>query len=324
MDLEKVDWLALEKMRAAFLEGSAGARDYWQTPSDLASYDQTFAQRIGWKWDYVLNELTRRGWAPPSGTLMDWGCGSGIAGRAFVDHYRPASVTELLLWDRSPMAAEFARARAGERFPELPARIVTDPEAECDVAVLSHVLTELDARQEDELLALIARATAVLWVEPGTRAASRRLGRLRERLRETFQVAAPCTHQAACGMLSSGQETHWCHHFASPPPHVFTDSGWARFAALAGIDLRSLPLSFLVLDKRPLATPPPGAVRIIGRPRVYKGHALALKCDANGLAERRLTKRILPDEFRRARKAQSDPLQVWECNGAEIIEARSL
>src|SRR6186713_2218329 len=85
MNLEAINWDSLERLRAAFLAGTAGASDYWQSEADLASYDATFAQRIGWKWDYVLMELQRRGWSPPGGELLDWGCGSGIASRAFLD-----------------------------------------------------------------------------------------------------------------------------------------------------------------------------------------------------------------------------------------------
>ena len=83
MNWDAIDWAALGRLRKDFLSGSAGQRDYWQSESDLASYDATFAQRIGWKWDCVLRELTWRGWKPPMGELLDWGCGSGIAGRAF-------------------------------------------------------------------------------------------------------------------------------------------------------------------------------------------------------------------------------------------------
>ena len=102
------------------------------------------------------------------------------------------------------------------------------------------------------------------------------------------------------------------------------DSNWARFAALTGIDLRSLPLSFLVLDKRPLPATPPGSVRIIGRPRVYKAHALLLGSGAMGVKEKRLTKRILPDQFRALKKDQGGVLQVWECDGDEIVRTRPL
>ena len=80
------------------------------------------------------------------------------------------------------------------------------------------------------------------------------------------------------------------------------DGHWARFAKIAGIDLRSLPLSYLVLDKR--AWPQPGEVRIIGRPRVYKAHALLLGCDSTGVREYRQTKREEPDAFRQLKKGK--------------------
>ena len=120
-------------------------------------------------------------------------------------------------------------------------------------------------------------------------------------------------------MVHDHQAAHWCHHFATPPPEVFTDGNWARFGAFAGIDLRSLPLSFLVLDRRPMTPQPPPATRVIGRPRVYKGYALLLGCCAEGLCERRLTKRRMPDKFRELKKERSPSLQIWECAGAEIV-----
>ena len=80
------------------------------------------------------------------------------------------------------------------------------------------------------------------------------------------------------------------------------DGHWARFAKIAGVDLRSLPLSFLVLDKRPV--PQPDGMRVIGRPRVYKAHALLLGCDSSGVRDYRQTKREQPDQFRRLKKGK--------------------
>ena len=34
-----VDWLALARLRDAFLQGTAWAQDYWRSETDLASYD---------------------------------------------------------------------------------------------------------------------------------------------------------------------------------------------------------------------------------------------------------------------------------------------
>jgi ribosomal protein RSM22 (predicted rRNA methylase) len=319
MDWKQIDWVALERLRRAFLAGSAGATDYWQDEGDLRNYDQTFAQRIGWKWDHVLRELTRRGWMPPPGAILDWGCGSGIAGRAFAGQFGTRAHAPLLLWDRSPLAMRYAARRAQERFPELTVELLNTESPRPEVLLLSHVLTELGPEQLSPLLELAKTATAVLWVEPGTHSASRRLGEFRQQLRRDFQVVAPCMHAAECPMFLAQNASHWCHHFATPPPEVFTDGNWAKFGLLAGVDLRSLPLSFLVLDKRAVPPQPAGSVRLIGRPRTYKGHALLLGCSAEGLTERRLSKRRLPEAFRQAKKDTLETAKTWVCEGDEIV-----
>jgi hypothetical protein len=352
MNWSAIDWKALERLRAGFLAGTAGAADYWQSESDLASYDATFAQRIGWKWDYVLAELQRRGWSPAPGTLMDWGCGSGIAHRAFLDHFGTNGIEELRLWDRSTLAMRFAERRAKEKYAGLqvaagslgrepgragsPLPAATSPgtdgahgvtrptTAGCSTLLISHVLTELEPAQVETLTEFAAGFTSVIWVEPGTYEASLTLIAVRERLRGKMNVVAPCTHQAQCGMLAPGNENHWCHHFATPPPEVFMDSNWAKFGELAGVDLRSLPVSFLVLDKRPIAPTPPGAARIIGRPRIYKPHALMIGCDETGVTEKRLTKRNSPEAFRQLKRGDCDPLQIWRCDDDEVLESRTL
>ena len=324
MSWDAIDWAALDRMRTAFLQSTAGAADYWQAESDLASYDTTFAQRIGWKWDYVLEELKRRGWSPPMAELIDWGCGSGIASRAFLDHLGEKSVSALQLWDRSSLAISYATARARAKYPKLRIAAGSGSPTANSILLISHVLTELTPEQTQLLADEALKAQCVLWVEPGTYESSLTLIAVRERLRSHFNIVAPCTHQERCGILTPENERHWCHHFASPPPEVFTDSNWARFAGMMGIDLRDLPLSFLVLDKRPVAALPVGAGRVIGHPRIYKGHALLLGCDTSGVRERTLTKRHFPEEFRAWRKGKADVLREWRCADHEIEESKPL
>ena len=319
MNWDTIDWAALERMRAAFLAGTAGAADYWQNESDLAAYDATFAQRIGWKWDFVLAELHRRGWTPPPGELLDWGCGSGVAGRAFLDHFGAEAVTKLRVWDRSALAMNFAVRRAREKYSSLAVEAAgTAAGSVGSTFLISHVLTELTQEQTEALVEQAALAQCVLWVEPGTYETSLTLIAIRERLRNHFNVIAPCPHQERCGILAPENERHWCHHFAAPPPEVFTDSGWARFTNLLGIDLRDLPLSFLVLDRRPAPAMPSGAARLIGHPRIYKGHALLLGCDATGVSERRLAQRQFASEFKAFKKGKHSSLCQWECADQEI------
>lgn len=322
MNWSDIDWDALHRLRRTFLENPAGAGDYWQSDSDLASYDATFAQRIGWKWDYVLDELLRRGWSPPKGELLDWGCGSGIASRVFLDQFGVEVVTGLNLWDRSALATSFAAKRAREKHPELATKtgLIEAPA----VLLISHVLTELTPEQIQALADFAATAQTAIWVEPGTFDASLTLIAVRERLRSRMNIIAPCTHQERCGILVPENERHWCHHFASPPPGVFTDGNWSKFANLMGIDLRDLPLSFLVLDQRPAPALPSGATRVIGHPRVYKPHALLLSCDHSGVSERKLTRRALPDEFKRMKKGEFDPLQIMRQADKEVTAVQPL
>lgn len=312
--MHSIDWPALRRLRQAFLDGSAGVHDYWQTESDLASYDATFGKRIRWKWDYVLAELTRLGWQPPLGTVLDWGCGSGVASRAFLDRW-PAR--RLFLSDRSPLAMKFAARCIRAQQPDLDLWLEATPPPTADVLLVSHVLTEVDAER-----VLACRATAILWVEPGTAECSRKLIAVRERLRSEFHVVAPCTHQAPCGLLVAGHQRHWCHFFATAPAQVFTDGFWARFGHLLGIDPRQLPLSYLVLDRRAVPPRPPNEVRVLGRPRVYKAHAAILGCAAEGLMERRLMKRRWPAEYRRLRKGNCPTTLIWHCSGDEIVEMK--
>jgi hypothetical protein len=312
-----IDWPALARLRQDFLAGTAGADDYWRQASDLASYDATFAQRIGWKWDFVLGELCHRGWEPPGGELLDWGCGSGVAARAFLDHFGTGSVAGVRFWDRSAMAMAFAARRAMEKYPGL--SVHTGAADAPALVLLSHVLSELAPAQTELLLQSLLLATTVLWVEPGSYESSRALIAIRERLRDHFQLIAPCPHQGHCGILAPGNDPHWCHFFAAPPPGVFSDPFWGHFARVSGVDLRSLPVSYLVLDRRPAAPLPPDTMRVLGRPRLFKPAARILGCDCQGVRERELTRREFPDLYRLAKKEEFPSLNSWRCDARRIL-----
>lgn len=338
-----VNWNSLQRLRARFLQfdpreqreaesdAKSGAvveatppsapdrTDYWRSHSELASYDFTFGERIGWKWDTVLAELKVRGWTPPEGTVMDWGCGTGIAGRRVVDAW-PQQLRSLVLSDRSGPAAHFAAARARSEFPSLAVQVqsASAPAAAPELLVISHVLNELTPDALERLLGLVDKAQTVLWVEPGTSPVSRKLIEIRERLLSSFRVVAPCTHGAACGMLTPGNERHWCHHFARVPGYVHTDPGWGRFAQTLEIDLGRVPFSFLVLDRRPaIVDPASPEARVIGEPRFYKGFAKILSCQADGVNELILQKRDAPDVLK-AMKKHPGSLYKWTREGEKI------
>jgi hypothetical protein len=317
----KIQIVALNRMRERFLGGTAGAQDYWRLEEDIALYDSTFGERIGWKWDAVLRELRRRGLAPQSRAAIDWGCGSGIAGRRALAEW--PQIRTLALHDRSPLAVRFATERARQAFAGVEIRrfLKCEPDS---LLLLSHVANELPPASLDALLALASQAREIVWVEAGTHADSRRLSEIRDRLLPGgFNVIAPCTHQARCGVLAPGNERHWCHHFASPPEIAFRDARWAEFAKELSIDLRSLPYSFLVLsrDAAPLA---PGFSRVIGDVREAKGYCKVLSCQAEGVTEFMLQKRDAPELHRELRKGPEAPIYHWSVDDGKITSGKRL
>ena len=323
MTWEDLDWPALDRLRAGFLEGAPNSGPYWKSTSDLASYDFTYGERIGWKWDHVLRELKQRGWSPSSRSVFDWGCGSGVAARRVISFFGADRFDSLLVWDHSPVAGDFAAEAATRAFPTLNVAQATPgflSSAEpVGLLIISHVLNELPPEALDGLRALVARAEAVLWVEPGTHAVSRSLGALREEFRPHFTVVAPCTHQHACPVLATGNERDWCHHFAPAPSEIFANSDWVKFGQRAGIDLRSLPYCFLALDRSPATATPPGLSRIIGRTEHFKPYARVLNCDATGLAKLTLLKRSDPALYQQLDRTKEPLVYRWRREGESIL-----
>jgi len=335
MNWETLDWEILDRLRGTFLSDAKSAGPYWHTITDLECYNLTYGERIGWKWDAVLAELKQRGWSPPAGgSVLDWGCGSGVAGRRVVDFFGPANFSALRVHDHSELAMDFAEHHGRKLYPLLDVRRADTrflrSNEPIGVLVLSHVLNELDEIARAELAELCARARSILWVEPGTHEVSRALGGWREKLRTAgLQAVAPCPHNAACGVLTAGNERHWCHFFASPPASLYADSDWVKFGQRAGIDLRSLPYSFLVLDRRAgselaptsrlqvaaSGDPTPDSAlhlsRLLGEPRHYKGYAKVFSCDAAGVAELMLQRRDAPELFKALKQGTAPTLHRW-------------
>ncbi|RRJ96873.1 hypothetical protein Ga0100231_024210 [Opitutaceae bacterium TAV4] len=353
---DPLDWVALDRLRAGFLSGQAAGRGpYWESERDLESYDATYGERIGWKWDAVLAELRERGWRPPAGAvLLDWGCGSGVAGRRVAGAFGAGCFVAARVWDHSALARRFALDRLRREFPGIgdvgewtgPAGGGGGGGGDAPlVLVVSHVINELSADDRSRLIALAAGAAAVLWVEPGTHADSRALAAVRDELlaapptataaNGAWRIVAPCTHREGCPLFQEANERHWCHFFAPPPRGVQNDSGWVRFGQRAGIDLRSLPYSFLVMERvsggmagtvaaagmaNGIDEQNRGATRVLGRPEVFKGYARMLGCDGAGLTELELQKRTDPAFFKELERRPGIPLFRWRHDGRRIAE----
>ncbi len=325
-DFSTLDWEALDRLRATFLARTANG-PYWRDEAALAAYDATYAERIGWKWDALLRELRLRRWQPPAGTaLFDFGCGSGVASRRVVACFGAEWFGGVWLHDHSPEAVAYATARLLAEHPQLKIDARSPAQATSGfVLAVSHVINEMDSAGREELLRLATRATAVLWVEPGTHADSRLLAEVRDRLRTTHRIVAPCTHAADCPLFKPDGEREWCHFFAPPPPGVQASSAWVRFAQRAGVDLRSQAYACLVLERKDqpagVDSAASATARVLGRPETHKAHANLLACEESGLRWLELTKRTDPGLLKRLDKRPPLPLYKLEHDGRKISRA---
>lgn len=313
----------LARLRDRFIGEASTGGDYWDSDETLAAYDGTFGERIGWKWDAVLAELALRGWTPPAGTtLVDFGCGSGVAVRRVVAAFGAPHFSAVHLGDLSPLATSFASRKLRGDFPALEVRTATPAPQIPDgpfTLIVSHVLNELNPAERAALLRIAERSTATIWVEPGTSDSAGMLVVIRDALRESKRVVAPCTHGEACGLQAPENSRHWCHHFARPPTTAFTDPFWSEFSRALSIDIRSLPYSFLVLDsQRAEAATPSGVSRVIGLPREYKGFSRLLVCSTDGVADRTLQKRDDPALFKELDRTRRPFLYRMDFDGERV------
>lgn len=324
-----IDWTRVQSLRDAFLaaesdahrdENRVAAPTPWLDAEDVEVYDATLGARIGWKWHAVLAELIARGFRPPPGELVDWGCGSGIASRAVLAAWPDWRPERLRLWDRSRLALDHAARVARDEHPDLDVECFAPGNVAPGLLVVSHVLNELDAPGLDELVQLALRSAAVVWLENGSRATSRELSAVRERLTTELTVVAPCTHRAACGVLAAGNEAEWCHHFGRPPAIAFQSAHWAEFSRRLGIDLRSLTYSYLCLARNaPELSALEGTTRVLGRPHVQKGRLALHSCDAQGVRRVEFWQRDGKALFKRLQDVTNGP-QVYrfEVEGERI------
>jgi hypothetical protein len=328
------DWERLAKLRRAYLEVDAQP---WTDERDLALYHASFGERIRWKWRAVFAEPALAGLAPVDGPIVDFGCGSGVASLALIESGLAPERADVHLLDASLLARRFAARRLVEAGANVHAG-GTPPAGPLGTLVASHVLTELGRSDEDALVQLAARAQRVFLVEPGTRSVATALVALRERLRAEAGLTplAPCPHADACGLANRARVVNetteqkdaettdaWCHHFAAPAPEAFTSRFWREFGERLGIDLRALPLSFLVLERGAvhIAAAPNEAggelVRILGRPRWEKGRARFDLCHAGGVHAGDMLKRTSP-ELHRALKEPEESVQLHRASLREL------
>lgn len=289
---EDIDWEMIQDLRRLFCEDAASSQrksDYWRDDDErLYAYHHTLAQRIGWKWDSVLRELSVKGWPRDFDRILDIGCGTGIQTLKVLRWLKlhEKKTPEITLIDQSQAAAVFAMKEIKSEFPDVKIRMVhsLSEVREPGLILLSHLLNELDDVFMTKLVEHISLADGFIWVEAGTYKISRSLSTIRDQLRNTHVFDAPCPHNSDCPILAS--EKDWCHFFAEPPPEAFTTKFWSEFARNCKVDLRSLPTSFIAARKSVGETNESSPHRrLLGRPKFLKAETRVQVCAIGGLEE---------------------------------------
>lgn len=131
----------------------------------------------------------------------------------------------------------------------------------------------------------VAKAGALLVIEPALRTRTRHLHQVRDQLLQRFVastqgdyapvVHSPCPHQGACGALA--RETDWCHE----DRRVDLPAWLVPIARGAGLRWQGLTFSYLVL-RRDGSRLAPGASRLVSELRQQKGKSDAQLCNEPG------------------------------------------
>lgn len=286
-EFKSADWEALEKLRERFLNRNT-QEDYWDHQS-LELYDASFAQRIGWKWDFVLDDLEAGTFRPKAGALIDFGCGTGIATEKLRERFH---FSDHIFLDRSQNAVQFCQ----DKFSVAPKEVPTEG---YNLAI-SHLISETSEPEMQKILDLCKKAETIFWVEPGEKLSSRKLLAVREQLISSHSVVAPCP-------LSTGScplallESDWCHQFAQTPGFIHQDSFWSKFSTKLGIDLRSLPVSYLVMTQLPVKEKVP-YLRSLGHPRMTKHDFTIDTCSGKCFERTSYSKKEHKELFKAAKK----------------------
>lgn len=257
------------------LEG-APKGDYFAA-SNLAPY---FAHH-GWAQAHALAALAAETPKPfaTASEVWDLGAGPGPLSLAASSWLPGARFTLTDLRDEALAYAAAALRSAGAEVCTLRLRLPDLPEGRPDLVLLGHTLNELQAKDQDRLLARLKERLApggsVVILEPALPGPTRRLMELREAFLEApWSVAAPCPCPGPCPMLALPRQ--WCVAELpwDPPP-------WFRVLdEAAGLDRRHLAFAYLVARRD---APPPGPrARIVGVPKPQKGKVERWVCTPTG------------------------------------------
>ena len=224
--------------------------------------------------------------------LLDFGAGPGTALWAANDCWIDLQSATLIEASASmrKFGAEFA-PQSG--VAEIAWRTEAPSTGTHDLVTLAYVLDELDVAQRADLVRQLWSRTgdALLIVEPGTPAGTRRILDARELLlTQGAHIIAPCPHRSACPLVPPD----WCHfsrRVARSRVHLQAKG--------ADVPWEDEKFSYLAVSRNSGALPD---ARVIAPPRAGSGKVELKLCNSDGTARTALVTRREGDRYKKARR----------------------
>lgn len=251
---------AVKKLSDYFIENPEGATP-WNQPWAQIAYLCYFLPLNHARVQAVVKEAQDRGFFAGLDEALDFGCGPGTASLAMTERFQKFTLVE--------KAKDICT-----KFGFLPqatwsATVPTIPSPEKTLAVFSYSLTELT-----DLPAWAKKLEAIMILEPSTQEDGRKLQELRSKLiADGYSIWAPCTHHAACPLLTQSK-TDWCHDrifFAMP-------AWFEQLEQHLPMKNRTLTTSYLLARKKKPAALPTNIGRAVGDHLKEKGKDRQMLC----------------------------------------------
>lgn len=234
-------------------------------------------------------------------TIADIGCGPGTASLACADFWRKHSNKQKLeitaidqntnaLHDAKRIFAEFAEDGASLRtiYSNLyPKTISRSLKTKFDIVISANFLNEFEnIEQQADIVKTITEKHLednglLIIIEPSLRWTTRNLMRLRDKVLDSGNLIAPCSHNNPCPMLKES-DRDWC--------HMYLD--WKRPEVIAKVDQMIgnrkdyIKFSYLIISKRShdrTIARSHETWRVVSAPMRSKGKVELLLCNKNGL-----------------------------------------
>ena len=162
---------------------------------------------------------------------------------------------------------------------------------ECDTAIMSYCLGEMDEDARMKCLALTHKASYVIVIEPGTPVGYQTVMQARRMLiNNGFSVVAPCPHSMACPMNSPD----WCHFFCRLPR-----SKLHKLVKEGELGYEDEKFSYVVMAREAHCC----KERIIGKAQHRSGHSRFTLCSHSGMIHEETISRKSP-LYKAAKKAE--------------------